>query len=89
MLCTEDNRHAYVESLVDYKLNTSCAHAFDAFATGFRVTCDGPALSLFNCQVGEVAVSNCLRCGWLFVTAVAKSLLLFSNCPCGCATARY
>eukprot|EP00955_Chlamydomonas_euryale_P028873 304162-Chlamydomonas_euryale.AAC.1 len=48
---TEDNRMEYVEAMVDYFLNRSIADSFDAFAQGFRILCDGPAIGLFNAQV--------------------------------------
>lgn len=47
---TEDNRLEYVEAVVDMLLNKSVAKQFNAFAMGFRILCDGPAIRLFNAQ---------------------------------------
>ena len=48
---TEDNRHEYVELVVDFWLQRSIRRQFDAFSSGFRILCDGPAIHLFNAQV--------------------------------------
>lgn len=50
---TEENRHEYVELMVDYLLNRSIAWQFHAFTLGFKILCDGPAISLFNSQEVE------------------------------------
>ena len=42
---------------MDHHLNASVAAQFEAFATGFRMLCDGPALRLFNCQVRGVGLA--------------------------------
>ncbi len=48
---TEENRQAYVDSLVNFYLYDSMKWQFEAFAKGFGVMCNGPALRLFNAQV--------------------------------------
>lgn len=47
---TEDNRHEYVDCLVDWLLRGSIEPQAAAFAKGFHVLCDGPAVRLFNAQ---------------------------------------
>lgn len=47
---TEENRLEYVEAVVDELLNRSIGKQFSAFASGFRILCDGPAIRLFNAQ---------------------------------------
>ncbi len=41
----------YVERVTDFLLNRSIKKPFEAFASGFRILCDGPAMRLFNAQV--------------------------------------
>jgi hypothetical protein len=48
---SEENRHEYVELVVDYWLVKSCQRHFDAFMKGFLILCKGPAIQLFNAQV--------------------------------------
>lgn len=57
---TEDNRMEYVEAMVNYFLNRSISVNFSAFAKGFRILCDGPAIRLFNAQV---RVCSCMCVG--------------------------
>ena len=67
----EDNRHEYVELMVDFLLRRSVERQFAAFARGFRILCDGPAIRLFNaCELER------LVCGELFCLGVG-SLLFF------------
>lgn len=40
----------YVERVTDFLLNRSIKKPFEAFASGFRILCDGPAMRLFNAQ---------------------------------------
>eukprot|EP00879_Flechtneria_rotunda_P005191 GHRR01005473.1.p1 GENE.GHRR01005473.1~~GHRR01005473.1.p1 ORF type:complete len:1380 (+),score=526.24 GHRR01005473.1:240-4379(+) len=56
---TEENRHEYVELMVDYLLNRSIRRQFEAFAHGFKILCDGPAIRLFNaCEVERLVCGN-------------------------------
>eukprot|EP00878_Enallax_costatus_P027167 GHUV01029224.1.p1 GENE.GHUV01029224.1~~GHUV01029224.1.p1 ORF type:complete len:595 (+),score=219.24 GHUV01029224.1:320-2104(+) len=56
---TEENRHEYVELMVDYLLNRSIRRQFEAFAAGFKILCDGPAIRLFNaCEVERLVCGN-------------------------------
>eukprot|EP00798_Chlamydomonas_sp_ICE-L_P023306 gene23306-30543_t len=50
IVVSSENRHEYVELLVDHLLNKSVAPHFKAFSRGFRMLCDGPATRLFNPQ---------------------------------------
>jgi hypothetical protein len=50
---TKETRHEYVELVVDYWLQHSIRRQFDAFHKGFMTLCDGPAIHLFNAQVGD------------------------------------
>lgn len=54
---TEDNRQEYTEAYVDYVLNKSVKQQFEAFNRGFMKLFHGPAISLFNAQVGGGAHS--------------------------------
>ncbi len=47
----EENRDAYVDTMASYYLTDSVKWQFEAFARGFGVLCNGPALRLFNAQV--------------------------------------
>jgi hypothetical protein len=43
--------------MVDYLLSRSIRRQFEAFAAGFKILCDGPAIRLFNaCEVGGATV---------------------------------
>eukprot|EP00798_Chlamydomonas_sp_ICE-L_P023307 gene23307-30545_t len=50
IVVSSENRHEYVELLVDHLLNKSVAPHFKAFSRGFRMLCDGRATRLFNPQ---------------------------------------
>jgi hypothetical protein len=53
---TEENRHEYVQLMVEYLLSRSVQRQFEAFAVGFRILCHGPAIRLFNaCEVRQRA----------------------------------
>lgn len=64
----EDNRHEYVELMVDFLLRRSVERQFAAFAQGFRILCDGPAIRLFNaCELERLVCGEFLRLGlWVF-----------------------
>ncbi len=51
---TEDNRAEYAHLLTAWHTGGSVEGAFDAFAGGFKLVCHGPAMELFNEQVGGV-----------------------------------
>lgn len=61
LLCrtTDADRAEYVDLVVDWWLNRSVEWQFNAFAQGFRMLCDGPAIRLFNSQVGRVQQQTC------------------------------
>ncbi|PNH05535.1 Ubiquitin-protein ligase E3A, partial [Tetrabaena socialis] len=58
ILVTEDTRAEYVSLLAAWHMEGSVEAQFQAFAEGFRVLCEGPALSLFNAQVSAAAGAN-------------------------------
>mmetsp|Transcript_12648 Transcript_12648/g.43922 ORF Transcript_12648/g.43922 Transcript_12648/m.43922 type:complete len:191 (+) Transcript_12648:1-573(+) len=45
---TEANRAEYVSLYVDWQLNQSVQHQFEALSRGFLMLCGGPALELFR-----------------------------------------
>ncbi|KAG2436520.1 hypothetical protein HXX76_006818 [Chlamydomonas incerta] len=47
---TEDNRAEYVSLRAAWHMERATAEQYESFAAGFRVLCEGPAMSLFNAQ---------------------------------------
>jgi hypothetical protein len=47
-LVTKENREEYVQTAVQFAIDTSIEKQFGAFARGFYLLCGGPALSLFR-----------------------------------------
>ena len=60
---TEANRAEYVSLLAAWHMERATAEQYESFAAGFRVLCEGPAMSLFNAQVGggEAALRRVLE----------------------------
>eukprot|EP00198_Chlamydomonas_reinhardtii_P010489 XP_001699826.1 predicted protein [Chlamydomonas reinhardtii] len=50
LLVTEANRAEYVSLLAAWHMERATAEQYESFAAGFRVLCEGPAMSLFNAQ---------------------------------------
>ncbi|XP_028396088.1 ubiquitin-protein ligase E3A-like [Dendronephthya gigantea] len=53
---TNENRTEFVQLYVDYLLNTSIAHQFDALSRGFHKVCDVTCLELFNPEELELLI---------------------------------
>ncbi len=47
---TQENKVEFVESYINYALNTSVQKQFDAFKIGFEKVCGGTLISLFHAQ---------------------------------------
>ncbi len=48
---TKENCKQYVSAYIDYLLNKSVNHAFDAFNTGFHHVCGSKVLVNFNLKI--------------------------------------
>ncbi|XP_049514109.1 probable E3 ubiquitin-protein ligase HERC4 isoform X10 [Dermacentor silvarum] len=61
---TKENRQEYVDLYVDFVLNTSVKHCFEAFSQGFYKVCSSKVLDLFHAQELMVLVVGSENYNW-------------------------
>ncbi|XP_065295505.1 probable E3 ubiquitin-protein ligase HERC4 isoform X2 [Dermacentor albipictus] len=61
---TRENRQEYVDLYVDFVLNTSVKHCFEAFSQGFYKVCSSKVLDLFHAQELMVLVVGSENYNW-------------------------
>lgn len=64
MKVTKENRQEYVDLYVDFVLNASVKHCFEAFSQGFYKVCSNKVLDLFHAQELMVLVVGSENYNW-------------------------
>lgn len=64
MKVTKENRQEYVDLYVDFVLNASVKHCFEAFSQGFYKVCSSKVLDLFHAQELMVLVVGSENYNW-------------------------